>query len=145
MPRDEGTMRSFHESEHFGTVAVALFKRAQEIVAAIPDPENGAEPWRCHEVARVVGEALGLDAVDGSYGAVSHSWLVVPGGGTSGCDAVLDVYAAGVLPQVVLVDMYYGLPGIKNYAPGRPRSDIRVGDVECMRREIIAVEASRAE
>lgn len=137
MPLDEGTMRSFHETEHFTEVAVALFRRAQEIVSAIPDPETSAEPWRCHEVARVVGGVLGLEVVDGSYGSVSHSWLVVPGGGTSGCNALLDVYAAGVLPQVLLVDMYYGLPGIKSYVSGRQRNDIRQGDIERMRRGLL--------
>ena len=68
-------------------------------------------------------------------------WLArhffVPGGGTSGCDAILDVYAAGVLPQVVLVDMYYGLPGIKSYVSGRQRNDIRQGDIERMRRGLL--------
>ncbi len=130
-------MRSYHETEHFGAGAVELFRRAQEIVSAIPDPETGAEPWRCHEVARVVGGALGLEVVDGSYGSVSHSWLVMPGGGTSGCDAILDVYAAGVLPQVVLVDLYHALPARQSYRPGKPRDDVRHNDIEHMRRGLL--------
>lgn len=142
MPLDEGTMHSFHETEHFTEVAVALFRRAQEIVSAIPDPETGAEPWRCHEVARVVGWSLGLEVVDGTYGHVSHSWLVVPGGGTSGCDAILDVYAAGVLPQVVLVDLYHALPARQNYKPGKPRDDVRHDDIERMERGLLVEEKS---
>ena len=137
-------MRSFHESGHFSAVAVDLFRKAQRIVDLIRDPEPGEDPWRCHEVARVVGGELGLAVVDGYYGCVDHSWLVIPNGGVDG-HAILDVYGAGVLPQVFLLDTFYGLPAGTSYRVRRePRDDIKHEAVRQMRASLKKTEAAYA-
>jgi hypothetical protein len=118
-------MRSYHRDNHFTKHAVALFERACELVQLMPDPPEGAEPWRCHEVARAVGDVLKLRVVDGYCGAVEHSWLVIPNGAARGVDAILDVYAAGILPQVLLVDCEGILPYRDVYRPSCARADVR--------------------
>lgn len=113
-------MRSYSETAVFDPGAVSLFRRATEVVAGFPDPGRGSEPWRCHEVARVVGRLLGLPFVDGLYGAVDHSWLSLPW-----WSAILDVYSVGALPLVRLVDLGRGLPHETAYRAGPARTDIR--------------------
>ena len=79
---------------------------------------------RCHELARAVGKMLGLEVVDGKYGAVDHSWLVTRRGAEEvQTMTVLDVYAVGRLPQVQLLSIETLLPhGM--YRPGPTRTDI---------------------
>jgi len=117
-------MRSYHETEHLDPVAVAAFRKAQRIVEAIPDPAHGEEPYRCHEVVRVVGEILGLPVVDGMCGTVDHSWLVVPSTSRHSRGAILDPYVPGGLPQVAIFDCYEFLPWKDAYRPREPRDDI---------------------
>ena len=89
----------------------ALRERAAKLVGWLP------EGMRCHEVARAVGEVLGLPVVDGRYGCVNHSWLVVDG-------YILDVYCVGRLPLVQVVDMSPTLPHRSDYQEGTARGDI---------------------
>lgn len=139
MAADRDAMQSFHESKHLSAAAVDLFHAAQRIVESIPDPSPGEEPWRCHEVARVVGSELGLEVIDGVYGIVDHSWLVIPMGTDDKRDAILDVYAVGALPQVVLVDTYYALPTTKNYRQRETRTDIRIEAIRRMKEGLVKV------
>lgn len=137
-------MRSYSETSGFTDRAQDLLREAQGIVSLIPDPAEGRPCWRCHEVAHAVGDLLGLKVVDGMFGSVEHSWLVIP----DGCskrdgDAILDVYAVGVLPQVLLVSTYAALPHHETYCPaGRPAHlKIRWDDVEEIKRSVVAARA----
>jgi len=125
-------MRSYHLENHFTKEAADLFERASELVTLMPDPAADEAPWRCHEVARAVGRVLGLNVVDGHCGAVEHSWLMIPGGASHGLAAILDVYAPGVLPQVVLLACDGVLPFRRGYRPGPPRTDVREQVVETL-------------
>lgn len=123
-------MKSYHEEHHFDEAAVSLWRAACRLVEALPDPEPGEEPWRCHEIVRVVGKLLeretgeALIVVDGKYGHVSHSWLLYKKAGY--CPVILDVYACGRLPQVQLVALDLTLPhGLSVYSPTTMRADIR--------------------
>lgn len=117
-------MKSYSETHVFTTRARAMLERAAACVAAVPDDEWDVVRWgeiRCHELARAVGRVLDMRHVDGVYGAVHHTWLVVPSEG-----AILDVYAVGQLPQVRLIDVVcVGLPHRSAYSGRAPRTDIR--------------------
>ena len=104
-----------------------LLKVATELVARIPDQEG----LRCHEIARAVGHVLGLEVQDGRFGAMEHSWLwtepIVRYVGAGRYPNILDCYAVGALPQVVLIQMGYLLPWNQAYHPyavGEMRDDI---------------------
>jgi len=98
---------------------------ARYVVESLPEPEG--EPLRCHEVARVVVWCLDpkghvLTPIDGLYGEVEHSWILIRG---SQPVRVLDPYVVGRLPQVQLIDPF--VPGAERfnwYRAGRPRTDI---------------------
>lgn len=107
-------MRGYAATEMFERAEVRLWERATVLVERVP------EDWevRCHELARAVGRLLDLDVVDGKFGAVEHSWLVLPP------RHVLDVYTPGVVPLVTLRDLHWGLPDTPLYKPGDPRDDI---------------------
>lgn len=100
-----------------------LLRRAEKGVAALPEIDG----LRCHEVARAVGQWLGLDYADGLYGAVQHTWLwvpVKPGPGVLRVIHILDVYAVGRLPIVQLIDQGF-YPHYDLYKPGPlPRVEI---------------------
>jgi hypothetical protein len=68
-------LTSYSEIEIFPAAALAILDAATRIMAAIPDLKD--RELRCHEVARVVGILLNLRVIDGKYGAVEHSWLMV--------------------------------------------------------------------
>jgi len=105
------------------------------IASALP-PE-----LRCHELARAVASSLawwrerrphdallmhGVDVrvVDGAYGAVDHSWLVLFKPDLTEA-ALLDVYAIGRLPAVQLVcPTAATIPEIRMYRPRGERPDI---------------------
>lgn len=127
-------MRSYSETEVFSKAARKLLSRARDLVKGLPDPAEGSEPLRCHEVARVVAQklagqvcglgALVLDVVDGKFGEIEHSWIEVadPEGPRR---LILDVYAVGSLPQVQLHDATGLLPHLRTYTRGAVRVDIR--------------------
>lgn len=119
-------MKSWAEKHVFLPLELAKFREATRMVEELREPANGAPPWRCHEVARVVGKRLGLAVLDGKYGSVDHSWLVFPG---SPRLTILDVYAVGSLPIVRLVDVERLLPHEALYSPGPTRTDVRFDDV----------------
>lgn len=84
------------------------------------EPDHSIRELRCHELVRAVGGILGLVPVDGTYGAVEHSWLVP----RKEQGWLLDVYAVGRLPQVQLVDTTSLLPEFKLFQAGAPRLDL---------------------
>ena len=119
-------MQSYHKVVLFTSLAVRYFQLAERIVASLPDPPSGHEPWRCHEIARVVARCFGMSVVDGTFGSVDHSWIVLP----TSCDcAILDVYAIG-LPQVQLLATHFLLPHVRNYVDGPERTDIKWDVIE---------------
>jgi hypothetical protein len=128
-------VRSYSEAKVFSVSARALLEIAVELVQKIPDPLPDEPEWRCHEVARAVGERLGLRVVDGRFGGIEHTWLVVPRGlledDRAPGEAILDVYAIGILPQVRLVDPW-APEGLLFVSFGRARKDIRTADVAAL-------------
>ncbi len=117
-------MKSFSDGRAFRIKDLRLLADADEIVASIPDPASGAPMLRSHEVARVVGTMLHLPVVDGQYGKVDHSWLVIERASPGSRELILDVYCVGSLPQVRLLDTHSALPHDGDYYPGKARDDI---------------------
>lgn len=137
-------MRSYSESKVFTGAAMDLFTRATALVAAIPTNDGYFLDVRCHELARAVGEWLGLAVVDGHYGHVDHSWLLVPNATPIG-DSILDVYAAGAVPMVRMMDRWPGLPhGANVYRAGDDRDDVDYDMVGALLQVFSVVEEPRA-
>ena len=109
-------MKGVAATEYLPASAIALWKRATSLVAAVP------EHWevRCHELARAVGKALELPVVDGQFGIVEHSWFVI------GRYCILDPYQPGSLPLVQLHDISHPLPHLKSYKPGELPSHVAI-------------------
>ena len=104
-----------------------LLARATALVDRCPSKHEGR--WvRCHELARAVGRVLGLEVVDGSYGASDHSWLIVPRPGRP--MLILDVYVPARIPQVQLACYWLGAPA--TYRAGPTRTDIREDVVDAL-------------
>lgn len=82
----------------FSLDELELLRQATEIVGLLPDDDR----LRCHEVARIVGQVLRLEVLDGHYGIVDHSWCMTPN------RRIIDPYAVGRLPMVQLVDYVIG-------------------------------------
>lgn len=108
-----------------------LWWRKLTIAVHVVRDRPGNNAVRCHELARAA--RLFLDyafgqwptLVDGRYGAVDHSWLVLTE--RPGVHAILDPYCVGRLPMVQLIAH---VPGERMlYQHGALRSDIREGDV----------------
>jgi len=117
-------MRPYAEQEVFSTREVELFRQATALVALLPDLEE----LRCHELARFIGERLGLEVQDGYFGFVEHSWCwTTPRADDSEylwrLPNILDVYVPGELPQVQLIHTTTALP--MPYRFGASRRDIR--------------------
>lgn len=95
---------------------------------------------RCHELARAVAKLQpGLLVVDGKFGAVDHSWLVL----IEWPRHIIDVYTPGSIPQVQLIHaMSWSLPA--RYYPGPARDDIREDVVEALAAQMNAAEEQRA-
>lgn len=121
-------MKGYAELEVFTPAEVELLRQATAMVALLDDdPEI-----RCHELARAIGQRLGLTFKDGFYGFVEHTWLwTTPYEGEGEqlwrLPNILDVYVPGELPQVQLIHTTTALP--MPYRFGPPRDDIRGGVV----------------
>jgi hypothetical protein len=118
-------MIGYAEQEVFSEDEQALLARAIQLVKLAPYEIDG-EAVRCHELARAVAAHLRLTVADGWFGMVDHSWCWCqrfrPGFGP--LPNILDVYAPGRLPQVMLVDSSSTwLP--RDYKLGDRRRDIR--------------------
>lgn len=111
-------MIGYSGTKVFDSEAMKLLHRAESMVAAIPDEEG----LRCHEVARAVGRSLGLKVVDGKYGPVDHSWILIER--PMRRPFILDPYAVGRLPVVQLVDNYWNLPHWAWYTDCGERDDV---------------------
>lgn len=117
-------MQGYTERVIFTRQEIRVWKMATEMVNRLPDPLESNE-IRCHELARAVGQVLGLDHSDGKFGFVEHSWLrTCPD--VKGRSNILDVYAVGMVPMVMLVDTkHVTLQMRKLYVPAKiPRTDI---------------------
>lgn len=114
-------MRGYSAEKVFSPRAQIMRGRAAEIVTILP------EGLRCHEVARIIHiklDNVGI-VVDGHYGMVDHTWLVIPNYTDS--EVILDCYTVGRLPPVQLVTMDVGL-GV-DYRPGPERTDIKFSTI----------------
>jgi len=113
-------MKGYSFKHIFNSTELSFLALAELCVAAVEDPSE--QTIRCHELARAVGTVLGLDHVDGKYGAVEHTWLLTQVGPRR---CILDVYCAGRLPMVQLIDAHsLGLLHREQYRPGSARNDI---------------------
>jgi len=117
-------MIGYAEQEIFSDAEQALLGRATQLVKLAPYEIDG-ETVRCHELARAVAAHLRLTVADGWFGMVEHSWCWCqrfrPGYGS--VPSILDVYAPGRLPQVLLIGSSVWLP--QDYKLGDRRRDIR--------------------
>lgn len=134
-------MRGYSETDVFSAWELDVLRRATAIVAAVDRAS------RCHELAHAVARALGLQAQDGHYGMVEHSWVWLtpwdkPWRPGKYPPNVLDVYAVGSLPQVQLVDMRGLLPHMQAYRPGLPRTDVDPLEVDRLSRIAVRLEAA---
>ena len=122
-------MKSYTETNVFDSWTLEIYRRARTMVELLEVPDG--RMIRCHELTCAVARLISpngllyrldrLDVVDGKYGRVEHSWIVL---GAGQQNVILDVYACGRLPQVQLVDTFFGLPHQGNYVAGRARDDI---------------------
>ena len=122
-------MISFAETHAFTPQELELQQRATQLVSKV----NG--DFRCHELARAVGEYLGLEAQDGWFDMVEHTWLWTKPFKPNPLWAIkresvpniLDVYVPGSIPQVQLINWScYSLPWRRVYYTNPiPREDIQ--------------------
>lgn len=83
-------MIGYATTDVFSAEQLSLFRCATLLVGRL-----GAEPeLRCHELTEAVAYYLGLRRVDGKYGSVEHSWIVL-----GPPPVILDVYAVGRFPR----------------------------------------------
>lgn len=109
-----------------------LFLFAIEAVNSIPDGvDPDADGARCHEVARTIGRCLDLPVIDGKYGSVDHSWLLIEHPATN-TRKILDVYCVARLPMVQLIDPHQFAGHGALYRPTALRTDIRPKVVRAM-------------
>ena len=106
-------MKSYSELNVFSGEEIVFFEKARLMVDALPASFSSERPLlRCHELARAVGQILGLQVQDGQYGFVDHTWLWTTPlqkdrsefGFRVGFPNILDVYSVGQLPMARLVD-----------------------------------------
>lgn len=136
-------MKSYSEEEIFNEKAIKALKTAQGVVERLSDG------LRCHEVARIVRAVLRRDGhvawiVDGHYGPVEHSWLLVSGRKEDDHDhayVILDPYAVGRLPIVQLVSPSLGLHTL--YRPLEKLPLFASVEREDIKHEVIGVELAR--
>ena len=135
-------MKSYSETHVFSALERRIMAVAVAIVKEIPNSEK----LRCHEVARAVSAITGLPFVDGFFGSVNHTWIIirpaakVQAGHATGrrpsvpdrIGAILDPYAVGSLPQVQMHDASFITAHMSNYRPGPPRTDIDHDLVEAL-------------
>lgn len=136
-------MKGYACNEVFKPRELDYLRRAEQIVAVLPETEPGTdELLRCHEVARVVAHFLELPVMDGFFCRVDHSWLYFGSREEKPRSLrILDPYSVGRLPIVQLIDCSLGLPYDDNYKPYYPRDDIREAVVE----ELIQLVASSSD
>lgn len=125
-------MKSYAERESFTDGALQLHQLANRIVACIPH-SIGSEEIRCHELARAVAKLLRselpagdeLHVQDGHFGILEHSWIEYHTAIESAHRCfLLDVYAPGVHPQVLLIDTTVIIRDAIRHVPQGPRDDI---------------------
>lgn len=134
------------------------YELARRFIEELEEPEE--EKFRCHELARAVGKALGLPHVDGYYEHIQHTWLWTcplpppPFGYNQRMPNILDVYVPGGHPQVQLVDFHSILPSRRTYiwtvpmVPDKPPvnenlvdalADLFIRDVASMLQKVVRI------
>jgi len=117
---------------HYGAHALAV-----DLVHRVAHLDAHGDEVRCHELARAVLRVLHdvrpdvrALVVDGRCGYVDHSWLRLEpvifakhAAQRASGPFVLDVYAPGSSPQVLLLAASHGIDAA--YVPGPPRRDVR--------------------
>jgi len=121
-------MISYSQRTIFTARELELLREATSLVESMPEVPEGWPEIRCHELARAVGDILGLEVEEGRFGMAEHSWLwtepIVLGRGR--WPNILDVYAVGSLPMVQLVDTGHFLPHNTSYKSSHvKRTDIQ--------------------
>lgn len=125
-------MRGFSENEVFSKTEIKLFNEATDIVSILPERDQHGALLRCHEVARVVGDLLDLEVLDGRYEyGCEHSWCVIRQMNRG--FTILDPYTVGRIPPVQLVCVIPTMPN--RYFPEARRRDIKKDVVEYLLRE----------
>lgn len=126
-------MISYSEREVFSARHIELWTRAQTLVSAlgeVPPSKNYAGSVRCHELARAVGEVLGLEVQDGKFGWARSTTRSARAMSRANQRTILDVYMPGMLPQVVLVHpQAVSLPWYQCYRPGKDHTGIDAAQV----------------
>ena len=98
-------MKTYSETDIFSAEDLRAFRLATAIVARFPDEDVHGNALRCHEVASAVGRLLKIPVEHGVYEVgAQHSWLRLPSG------HILDAYAVGRLPPVILVAVVVAVP-----------------------------------
>lgn len=116
-------MKSYSEASVFRPDELAVLERAARMVARVVEPAGAV--FRCHELARACAQLLQLPVVDGTFGHVEHSWVLVNRYGSYlDHSPILDVYAVGRLPMVQLVDGGALSGNAELFKKGSRRADI---------------------
>lgn len=125
-------MIGYSATDVFSAQQQKLLRMATDIVESLPEEDHLRRVLRCHEVARAVAPCLGVPAIviDGHFGSVDHSWIVLSDRPTLHSSTILDPYCVARLPAVQLCSMHYTVPNA--YRPGPKRDDIRDGVVESL-------------
>jgi len=124
-------MIGYAESQVFPAYALTDMRAATKLIEKLPGKDPQGRWVRCHELARAVAPFLSplWTITDGYYETCDHSWLRAPTG------IVLDLYAVGQLPQVLLVDTN-ALLHRAAYRPQDRRRDIREDIVQWLRAQL---------
>ena len=134
-------MKGYSEKNVFTKKAKHCLKIANDIIEYMG---NGYNKIRCHELARVCYKIIKenrypeIVIVDGLYGAVDHSWLIID-------NVILDVYVIGRLPQTQLVSP--SIPGIRfdqTYKERAERTDIDEKLINRIVKKVIAQDEERS-
>lgn len=121
-------MQSYSEREIFDPKYILCMRLVERLVERLPDKVHG-DPLRCHEVARIALDVIEksfdvrVAVLDGHYGPVEHSWLLLQSRDPKKMHVILDPYAVGRLPPVQLVSVNLGHAAL--YRVGNQRDDIR--------------------
>ena len=138
-------MKGYTEKVLFSEGAKVCLEMANKIIDYIDHEWNKDDQLRCHEVARICQEIIvrefpliKVKVVDGLFGRIDHSWLVIAR------RFLLDVYCIGQLPQVKLLHPdIFGIDLDDSYSERGERTDIDEQLVEKMVKDIISLDGNK--
>lgn len=123
-------MKGYTERKMIPPAVKEKFDLATRLVQSLGTlPDEIQEKVRCHELARAIAKTMYISGVvDGKYGHVEHSWIVLhhKQDEYNGVREkfYLDVYSCGRLPMVQVLDTFFGLKHASLYTAGPLREDI---------------------